>query len=68
VKKLLFCEPYLGGPIETSLRSIIGTRRSKKNFMTFWPGEFPNPGSEGAKVFWFFFSKKNVFLSNFLES
>jgi hypothetical protein len=34
-------------------------KKKQKNFNHFWPVALERPWRRGAKVFWFFFSKKN---------
>jgi hypothetical protein len=42
-------------------------KKKQKNFNNFWPVALERPWRRGAKVFWFFFSKKNsLFLLTFL--
>jgi hypothetical protein len=43
-------------------------KKKQKNFNHFWPVALERPWRRGAKVFWFFFSKKNsLFLLTFLN-
>jgi hypothetical protein len=37
-------------------------KKKQKNFDNFWPVAVQRPWRRGAKVFWFFFSKKNSLL------
>jgi hypothetical protein len=62
-----FFGPLLRGPMQTSLRSIIGTQSTKKIFSP-WGQEQARcrrqsdealQTATGAQVFWFFFAKKN---------
>jgi hypothetical protein len=46
---------------------LFVNKKKQKNFNNFWPVALEQPWRRGAKVFWFFFSKKNsLFLLTFL--
>jgi len=51
----------IGGPIQTTRRRrcVIGAQDAK-NFFILEPKVLYHPGSEGPKIFWFFFLKKNI--------
>jgi hypothetical protein len=38
---------------------LFVNKKKQKNFDNFWPVALQRPWRRGAKVFWFFFSKKN---------
>jgi len=38
---------------------LFVNKKKQKNFNHFWPVALERPYRSGAKVFWFFFSKKN---------
>ena len=44
-----------------SFKSLLFLKKKKqKDFYPFMPGRVTPPGIKGMKVFWFFFSKKNI--------